>query len=174
MTEVIAEVFGRPVTGDIRQSESRAEQWPDEQFLPLLDALLDVHRVEAVRWSQYTPYFNDGDPCVFSVREAEVRFSEDETDDEEDGDTDEEVEDDEDDEDDYDRGDFVSIYDMTDYDPKTRESTVEPQFTNAYKVLKAFNDAVDHFEDLLRTSFGDHAEITATKKGFNVGEYSHD
>lgn len=25
--------------------------------------------VEAVRWRQYTPYFNDGDPCTFSVHD---------------------------------------------------------------------------------------------------------
>lgn len=25
----------------------------------------------AIRWQQYTPYFNDGDPCEFSVNEAE-------------------------------------------------------------------------------------------------------
>ena len=27
--------------------------------------------VYALRWAQYTPYFNDGEPCVFRVMEAE-------------------------------------------------------------------------------------------------------
>jgi hypothetical protein len=32
--------------------------------------------ITGVRWRQYTPYFNDGDPCEFSVREAEVKINE--------------------------------------------------------------------------------------------------
>lgn len=28
--------------------------------------------VTAIRWKQYTPYFNDGEPCVFRVGEVEV------------------------------------------------------------------------------------------------------
>ena len=26
--------------------------------------------LKAIRWNQYTPYFNDGDPCTFSVGEV--------------------------------------------------------------------------------------------------------
>lgn len=29
--------------------------------------------IEAVKWTQYTPYFNDGDPCVFHVGETYAR-----------------------------------------------------------------------------------------------------
>jgi hypothetical protein len=28
--------------------------------------------VRCLTWTQYTPYFNDGDPCVFSVHDLEV------------------------------------------------------------------------------------------------------
>ena len=31
--------------------------------------------VTGIRWRQYTPYFNDGDPCEFAVHEAEVKLS---------------------------------------------------------------------------------------------------
>lgn len=35
--------------------------------------------IEAVRWTQYTPYFNDGDPCVFGLHgvECQIKGSED-------------------------------------------------------------------------------------------------
>jgi hypothetical protein len=35
--------------------------------------------IEAVRWTQYTPHFNDGDACVFGVHEpsAQLKGSED-------------------------------------------------------------------------------------------------
>jgi hypothetical protein len=32
--------------------------------------------INAVRWKQYTPYFNDGDPCTFRVGENYVQFGE--------------------------------------------------------------------------------------------------
>ena len=30
--------------------------------------------VVGIRWTQYTPYFNDGDECVFCVHDTYVRF----------------------------------------------------------------------------------------------------
>jgi hypothetical protein len=49
------------------------------QIKPALqEALKDLQNavpdVEAVRWQQYTPYFNDGDTCEFSVHDPEVKF----------------------------------------------------------------------------------------------------
>ena len=65
-------VLGRAVTGDVtRGSKKNVEQKPGEEFLPLLDAVLKCDRVHSVRWSQYTPYFNDGDACVFGVNDFE-------------------------------------------------------------------------------------------------------
>ena len=34
----------------------------------------------SISWRQYTPYFNDGDPCYFRVSEYEIEFVEDEDD----------------------------------------------------------------------------------------------
>lgn len=31
--------------------------------------------IPAVRWTQYTPYFNDGEPCVFGVQEPSYKLS---------------------------------------------------------------------------------------------------
>lgn len=30
--------------------------------------------VIGITWTQYTPYFNDGDPCVFRIREPRLKF----------------------------------------------------------------------------------------------------
>jgi len=35
----------------------------------------EFEEIVAVRWRQYTPYFNDGDPCVFRVNEPELILS---------------------------------------------------------------------------------------------------
>jgi len=29
--------------------------------------------VLALRWTQYTPYFNDGDPCIFGVNDLSIK-----------------------------------------------------------------------------------------------------
>lgn len=62
------EAFGRPIEGEIpRYSEGQAEQYAPELFLEALDNLLSHPSVRFVEWRQYTPYFNDGDPCTFSA-----------------------------------------------------------------------------------------------------------
>ncbi len=49
-------------------------------------------RVESIVWVQYAPYFNDGNPCIFSVDEPEAyafkELDSDEEDDDEDDDGD--------------------------------------------------------------------------------------
>ena len=39
----------------------------------LKDFFKDNTLVKSVKWTQYTPYFMDGDPCVFSVNEASLK-----------------------------------------------------------------------------------------------------
>jgi hypothetical protein len=40
---------------------------------PTLKNFMQEHKtVQSIRWRQYTPYFNDGEPCVFSVHELEA------------------------------------------------------------------------------------------------------
>ena len=42
-----------------------------ELFTPFFTALFKAHpTIKAVIWSQYTPHFNDGDPCTFRVNEV--------------------------------------------------------------------------------------------------------
>lgn len=47
----------------------------NELIKPLFDNLPDI---KMVAWTQYTPYFNDGDPCEFHVGEVYVSADEDE------------------------------------------------------------------------------------------------
>lgn len=38
--------------------------------------VFDAHpELIALQWRQYTPYFNDGEPCEFSVQDMEMRLS---------------------------------------------------------------------------------------------------
>jgi len=42
-------------------------------FKPFFEALFKKHKdIQVVKWTQYTPHFNDGDACTFSVNDPEV------------------------------------------------------------------------------------------------------
>lgn len=40
-----------------------------KEIVPLIQDFIKENNLEAVAWSQYSPYFNDGDPCTFSINE---------------------------------------------------------------------------------------------------------
>lgn len=160
MTETITT---RPIEGEIPRYTNRSQTAQEgvTEFLAAVDALLAIPGIEAIKWEQYTPYFNDGDACEFGIMgEVRVRF---EGDDEEAGDY----------EDGFhetwgltfknDAGDYpyanIEGYELTD---ETREA------------LKAADFNFNRFEDVLQTNFGDPAEVTATKEGFKVEFYDHD
>ena len=100
--------------------------------------------VTAIEWTQYTPYFNDGDPCVFSVGEFRYRFQ-----------------DSKGDEGDYEDG-FLSTWstDLKSKGIQTEIQNFEKQFAG--------------HDDLFLVLFGDHAKVTATSTGFEIDEYSHE
>ncbi|MFC9995776.1 hypothetical protein [Nocardia sp. NPDC127526] len=171
---------GRPITGEIHRYSrtERVDQRPIEELLAALDAMFVFPEVEAVRWTQYTPYFNDGDVCEFGTGEIYVKWvGQDDGGDYEDGF--------------YDKGgDFPPGYWDTHYRPWVRAEpgllpgsfddrvygpagTHRPDIKIAHKNLGAlfYSGA---FEDQLRESFGDPAEVTATRDGFHVEFYEHD
>jgi hypothetical protein len=186
----------RPIEGDItKRNRNVVEQKTPAEFLAALDVVLDLPGVEAVRWQQYTPYFNDGEPCEFNVYDFLVRIV---------GDAD--------DSGDYEDGFRSSLYDYgkhTTYADRPRDNTYNyrwgtPEYEKARAAERAWSDkyfAADNrifldipggsayaieealgnlnrqssaFEAVLESSFGDHAEVTATKAGFNVEYYEHD
>lgn len=112
----------------------------------------DTHsNVESVYWTQYTPYFNDGDPCYFSVHDFHLSLS------------DEESGEDEDDEDeDYDD------YEMSAW------SLSRSNDEKLKKLGEDLGNLSDIPDDVLEQVFGDHCKVVATRDGFDVREYSHD
>ena len=62
-----------------RQQEALQEQFEKEFPVMVKDFFLAVPAIKSVTWTQYAPYFNDGDACTFSVHD--VIFATDENDD---------------------------------------------------------------------------------------------
>lgn len=101
--------------------------------------------VEAIMWHQYTPYFNDGDACVFRVGdfyfkptvvpEVENYY-------------------------DYDE-EFFSIYENGN------------GLSGLSHKVKTFVTEIED-EDIFEIAFGDHCKCVATIDGVEVSTYSHD
>ena len=164
--------LGIPVEGDINEGEKRAHQKPIEDFQPILQAVLNDSTITEFGWQQYTPYFNDGDPCTFSAYGTWVRT----TSDPEDADpNDLDV--------DYnhatlgqmDGGEWVADPGNSGRRKKVGDTYEGPDKARFDRV-KALSRAIDSGEylDVLLDAFGDHARITVRRDGIEVEFYEHD
>jgi hypothetical protein len=123
------------------------------------EALPDL---KAIRWTQYTPYSNDGDSCEFSVSDPEYDISiagDGRSSDPDDYDDDEK---------------YRDLWDIG-YDWKREDESRGTRFPGR-EVLEVF---VRRFgglgDDFFETGFGDHVQVTVTRDGeTKVEEYSHD
>lgn len=114
--------------------------------------------VTAIVWTQYTPYFNDGDTCEFGVNDAtftnapdphSVRWGE------------------------YD-GDHETAEDGSEI--FAWESWGDAPEGLDTEMCKSFNRMIcsGEMEDVMKAMFGDHVKVVATREGFDVDEYDHD
>lgn len=117
-----------------------------------------------IQWTQYTPYFNDGDACVFSANDPELFMGGESEDDENDGEGD----------DTYGLVSRGRDYCKPDSDyNKERRAKLEQKYGTA--TVAAFLSVWSRLDDeILLAVFGDHQQITITKDEVTVEEYSHD
>lgn len=125
----------------------------------LFTELLSSGVIKEVRWYQYTPYFKDGDPCVFGVDLPQYKTRNNEK---------------EYDEDPWSCGSFM-LTRPTRFDDKPNEY-YDPE---AAPLIEAFEKQFNKVEDLLLDVFGDHQIIRAylTDTGeveFEAEWYEHD
>lgn len=151
------------LVGEVREFEKKRKA-VSKTAVPIikaeLKAFLEAHpEVDALRWQQYVPGFNDGDPCTFSLCDLQLRLLETE---EEQEDSEEDAEAEEDDE-----------YEDEDSDEEWIDACSTEQIEN--KKLKAafkkFSDRFAELEPILEEAFGSNAQITATRKKITVEDY---
>ena len=139
----------------------------------------ETPEIKIVQWAQYTPYFNDGDACKFSV--GELNFFKDKED----------------------MNECEEPYEYNYYWPPSDHSFKAAKNPNN-RYYESCKKEIDNWNNLIETigheridqinkncnslkkmfrmigdenflvMFGDHVEITATADGFSVDEYSHD
>ena len=156
-------ITDRPIEGEVKQNTRNNEpQISPADFLQLIDNVLNLPGVVALKWDQYTPYFNDGDECVFYVHEPRVILTGEEG------------------AEDFDYGDGRTTYELWDQPWENGKYVGERVYrvgdidtTKIYYALEKLS-ATGTWESIARENFGDHAEVTATKDGFSVEYYEHD
>lgn len=117
-----------------------------ELFKEFFDEAPDV---EKVKWTQYTPHFNDGDSCTFGVNEFEYVTN---------GDEKKKTEDEDCEDDDGTEG--TSSYGLT---------------GKLKKAAEELEKQCSALEDLFLGAFHDHTEVTAARNGkFKTREFEHD
>lgn len=118
--------------------------------------------VTAIVWSQYTPYFNDGDTCVFSV--GDPNFTN------------------------VDDLEELSSWGEYEGEDETKWSENSWGFTYNMDKHKTVYEGVDlayidkfsrliqsgAMEEVMEAMFGDHVRVVATRDGFEVNDYDHE
>lgn len=154
----IKTVAGRPVVGQIptRHGWDLPEQKTIEQFVEALDKLFAFPEVEAVRWQEHTPSWNDGDVCVFGVGDVYVKL----------------VGVDE-------GGDYEDGY-FGEWSINSHFSSFEDEYTwrdgKHHPIAKVLDQefgykSISAYYTALEDAFGDPAEVVATREGFQVDHY---
>ena len=69
---MVQNFLGMDVEGDIIYSQKSVPQRTKKEFEELLESMLSLREVAGLAWTQYTPYFNDGDPCIFGTGELSI------------------------------------------------------------------------------------------------------
>lgn len=180
-------VYGYPVEGEKPiYADDFPPQKPGSELVSALAALIDMG-VARVMWTQYTPYFNDGDVCTFSAHEIQVYARES-----------------------YDepltrkvlervykdrRWDYVlgrvehgsyEEFEVTreyeegyDFEPSDSDEYPHPEFLpdspvmeQALKVNRMITSG--SYDQFLGSNFGDGTQVTFDGKRFTFDEYSHD
>jgi hypothetical protein len=137
-----------------KQFQAEATQLLKEEFKEFFKK---VPEVKVIKWTQYTPYFNDGDPCEFSV--YGITFSNAEGD------------------------EVFNVSTWGEYGGKQKgifafEGTyyIPDELKKREEQIKEMESLLHNgaMEEVLEATFGDHVQVTVTAKGIDVDDYEHD
>lgn len=128
------------------------------EFKEGANELFDKHpRLKSFAWTQYTPYFNDGDTCYFGVNDLEFNGY------------------------DYDGegGEGENLEELSKtkiWDHNSSAQIKNPNYDKtASDIIKEVNEFFKSFDDdVYEEMFGDHMKVTVSKNKIETDEYEHD
>jgi hypothetical protein len=128
--------------------------------------------IKGIAWTQYTPYFNDGEECVFSVNDPVFLLQE--------YDHDEDVYEHEEPPRGFNNGNIPGDWELGKY----KENPNDGYYKNKVEFYQANKKAMDNAQrfykkiwgsdDIFETIFGDHVTVVFENGEFDVQEYGHD
>lgn len=157
--------MGITIQGEYNHGHSYLDQRPLEELTAYFQAAFDKG-ILAIAWKQYTPYFNDGDPCHFSVgdfaftsnpRVASAWLDDDSGD--------------EDDKYGYD-GELIPNYTPTDF--YSYEKPSGDEHPDGFLPRDIDLPIGGYFEQALNQTFGDHTTVVVTPEKVVQFEYDHE
>lgn len=126
------------------------EQFKQDFSVIVNDFFAAVPRIKSLTWTQYTPYFNDGDTCTFRMHD--IYFATDENE------------------------DFESYREDCEGDNFSSDSYSLKDYMDKEEValcLKLEN-VIQSNEELMQEIYGDHVIVVVTANGAETQEYDHD
>lgn len=128
-------------TKSVAEAKEELKKVATNLFREVTQELFDEYpNLKSFGWSQYTPYFNDGETCTFSVN-----------------------------------GSYPTIngYNTNTGEYEDGEAADTPADNEELEaVVSALLNAIP--DEVMLEMFGDHQEITVTRKGITQEDYSHD
>jgi len=141
----------------LRQAYDELQKNAEAEFLAFFAKFWEKNPgVEAVIWTQYAPYFNDGDPCEFSVQEMSFTNA---------------------------KGPDLEDFRHCEYEGENEEvwsdcyfggkwgspapEGVSEEWTNA--LTRLVHSLV--LEPVLKSMFSEDSKVIATREGFNVDDF---
>ena len=127
------------------------------QFKKEFDAIIEdffkaVPIIKSITWTQYTPYFNDGDACYFSVND--IYFASDENEDFEA----------------YREFDEEDAFSDSLYSLKHSKVLTKEQLA----ICEQMESLISSNEDIMEEIFGDHIIVVLRESGSETQDYEHD
>jgi hypothetical protein len=136
----------KDLSNEFEEQQRKFMEMAQKQIEPVLKNFMKEHpNIKAIGWQQYTPYFNDGDECVFRYNGLFASNVEDFSDSF------------------YGDG-WFEVYGTVEegYDPKD------------WADLRELDETLSSLENCLQVVFGDHVRVIVTQKGVDVEECEHD
>lgn len=118
--------------------------------------------LRSIQWAQYTPYFNDGDACTFSVHECRVQFTEEYWSSL--SETEKECF--------YEYGDG---WEFDDYQLKQLAATGKgEELRKLSQAIRELDSIKNNLEEMLEETFGNHVKVIVSRDGIKTKEHRHD
>lgn len=162
---------------ELKRAQAQIAQTGKQALAELSKALfLSVPEVLSIQWAQYTPYFNDGDACVFGLRRFGAALNAETVEAWKSQGWEPSAE--------YEDGsreyfDSWTISSEYYWGKKTNKEAMVPAIPERALAVKdavgSFEQALGSIEDILESTFGDHVKVTINADGtIETEEYNHD